>query len=288
MAGETDASVLRNPVTKLPMKTRRKTAVPPEGDSLRDRMKMRDDFFRHTIEPRQLLQAFDHIPGVLYFVKDAESRLMASCRESVKRMGYQTEEEIIGMKPHDYVPKDIANKFLADDRWVLRNGLPLLNIVEMWVNEQGVRDWIVTDKYPLHDLNGRVVGLVGVIHSFETRRKMLAHLGPVGTAADFIRDHLGDKMLLSEIASGAGLSERQLQRLFRRVFGMTIQQFIIRSRIHAAIHELTRSERSIAEIAMMFGFSDQSAFSNKFRELTGMPPRSYRSQYASKFIPFSS
>jgi AraC-like DNA-binding protein len=91
--------------------------------------------------------------------------------------------------------------------------------------------------------------------------------------------------MLSEIARHAGLSERQLQRLFRRAFGLTLQQFIIQSRIQGAIHELTHSAQSIAEIAILFGFSDQSAFSNKFRDITGIPPRAYRERYLSKLTP---
>ncbi len=90
-------------------------------------------------------------------------------------------------------------------------------------------------------------------------------------------------MMVADIARHAGFSERQLQRLFRRVFGKTIQQFIIQSRIHAAIHELTHSEHSIAEVAGMFGFSDQSALTNKFRAVTGATPRIYRERYLAKF-----
>jgi AraC-like DNA-binding protein len=256
------------------------------ASSLKERLQLRDEFFRHTLEPRQLLQPLAHIPGVLmYFVKDAESRLMAISPESVKRMGLQSEEEILGKKPHEFLPADLANKYLADDQWVVRHGKPLLNIVEVWFNEQRIRDWSVTNKYPLRNAGGQVVGLVGTVQSFEARRQLLAHLGPVGQAADFIREHLGERMLLAEIARHAGFSERQLQRLFRRVFGMTIQQFIIRSRIHAAIHELTHSERSIAEIAISLGFSDQSAFSNRFREATGTPPRSYRDRHVARFTP---
>jgi AraC-like DNA-binding protein len=101
----------------------------------------------------------------------------------------------------------------------------------------------------------------------------------VGKAAEFIRDLLGEGLKLSDIARHAGLSERQLQRLFRRVFGMTIHQFIIRSRIQAARHELTHPQRTIAEIALMFGFSDQSAFTNQFRSIAGLPPRVYRQRY---------
>ena len=64
-----------------------------------------------------------------------------------------------------------------------------------------------------------------------------------------------------------------------------MQQFIIQSRIQAAIHELTHSERSIAEIAVMFGFSDQSAFTNKQREVTGLTPRIDRERYLAKLTP---
>jgi transcriptional regulator GlxA family with amidase domain len=53
---------------------------------------------------------------------------------------------------------------------------------------------------------------------------------------------------------------------------MTIQRFIIHSRVHTAAHELTHSERSMAEIALMFGFSDQSAFSDTFRKVIGLAP----------------
>jgi AraC-like DNA-binding protein len=60
---------------------------------------------------------------------------------------------------------------------------------------------------------------------------------------------------------------------------MPIQRFIIHSRVHAAAHELTRSDRSIAAIALRFGFTDQSAFSNTFRKLTGMSPRDYRTRH---------
>lgn len=253
------------------------------GRSLPARLQLRRKFFRRAVAAWELLQPFDHIPGVIYFVKDAQSRLMAISAEAVQRLGFKSEEELIGRKSHEYLPKEIADKFLADDCWIIQHGKPLLNLVEMWITEQGGRDWIVTNKFPLCSASGKVVGLIGIIQSFEARRKLLAHLGPVGRASDYIRDHLGDPMMLSEIAAHAGFSERQLQRLFRRVFGMTIQKFIIQSRVNAAIHELTHSDRSIAEIATLCGFNDQSALTNKFRLATGLPPRSYRQRYIAKF-----
>ena len=206
---------------------------------------------------------------------------MALSSKRVAHLGLSSEEEVIGLTDRDYLPTEIADKFLADDQWVIENGKPLRNRVEMGMDENGFRDWTITDKYPLRNSRGKVVGLIGTVQFFEVRRKMLGYLGTVGKAADFISDHLGESLMISEIARHAGFSDRQLQRLFRQVFGMSVQQFVIRSRIQAAMHELTHSQRSIAEIALMFGFSDQSAFTNQFRAVTGLPPRLYRQRYVS-------
>ena len=210
---------------------------------------------------------------------------MAISPDAVTRMGFQEADEIIGRLPREYLPPDLADKYLTDDRAVISGGKPMLNIVEMYYNERGICDWIITDKYPLRDARGHVVGLIGTVQTFEGRRKLLAHLGPVGKAADFIRARLGEPLMLSEIARHAGFSERQLQRLFHRVFGITMRQFIIQSRVQASIRELIHSDRGIAEIAAMFGFSDQSSFTNRFREVTGMPPRAYRKRHFARFSP---
>jgi PAS domain S-box-containing protein len=260
---------------------RLKPCSPPSPESW---SAMQEELFRSTIDVRELLATFEEAAGIVYFVKDVHGRMMASSRDSLRHMGIEG-VDIVGKLPHEYLPRELADKYAADDERVFRTGEPLRNIVEMGFNEQGVRDWIITDKFPLRDRAGAVVGLVGTIQSLEARRRLLAPVAPVGLAADFIHDHLGESIQLKDVAAHVSLSERHLQRLFRRVFAMTIQQFIIQSRIHAAIRELTHSERSIAEIALMFGFSDQSAFSNRFRQVTGLPPRAYRQRYVSKFTP---
>jgi PAS domain S-box-containing protein len=247
--------------------------------SLEQRLALRNAFLRR-LPMREVLRTFDDVPGVFYILKDAQSRVMAISPESVKRMGYRHEDEVIGRPPHEYLPKELADKFRTDDGWVLTHGEPRLNMVEMWFNPQGRRDWIVTSKYPLRDTRGRVVGVIGILQNLKVRQRRLADLGPVGKAVDYIGAHLGETLMVPEIARRAGLSERQLQRLFARVLAQTIQQYIIATRIHAASHELIHSERSIAEIALMFGFNDQSAFSNSFRALTGLSPRAYRQRSA--------
>lgn len=260
------------------------TDAPPPDDGplpLNERLRIRDTFFRESgIDPRQFLQAFDGVPGLFYFVKDAQSRTLLNTREYAQLPGVTPDEGIVGKRPREYVARDLAAHYEADDQTVLRTGQPLRNIIEIGFNQQGVPDWILTDKYPLRDATGRVVGIMGTMQALEgSTRANLPHFGEVGRAADFIREHLGERLPLKDVAAQVGMSERHLQRLFRKLLGMTIQRFIIHSRVHAAAYELTHSERALADIALQLGFSDQSAFTNTFRKLTGMPPREYRKRY---------
>ena len=260
-------------------------AKPPGSPLMSPRLQLRDRFFETQINGKQLLEPFNRFPDALYFVKDTESRIMALSPGAVARMGFQSEDEIIGLLPQEYLPLSLAKKFLDDDRLVIRSGKPMRNIVEVYYNERGVCDWLITDKYPLTDARGEVVGLIGTVQTFAARQKHWAQLGPIGKAIEFIQTRLAEHMNLSDIARRAGLSERQLQRQFLRMFGITMQQFIIQSRVHAAIQELVNSDRSIAEIAALFGFTHQSAFTNQFREIIGIPPRTYRQRYFDQLAP---
>ncbi len=245
-----------------------------------DPLRARDRFFHRAAHVRDLLRPFDRVPGLLYFVKDADSRTMAVSPASVQRMGGKTEDDVIGLAPHDYLPADLADKYLADDRRVLRTGMPMVNVVEVWVNEHKLRDWIVTDKYPIRDTGGRVIGVIGTLQSFQDRRRQLAHLGPVGDAAEFIQERLGDELRLADVAEAVGYSERHLERLFRQVFGMSVWRFVLQSRVHAAARALAQTAKPITRIAVEFGFADGSAFSRTFKASTGVTPREYRERHA--------
>src|SRR6266436_6742966 len=98
------------------------THPPSTIPAAKARLRLRDKFFRNQTAARELLQPFDHLPGILYFVKDNASRLMAISRESVARMGFKSEEEIIGRTVRDYLPSDLADKYIEDDQWVVTHG----------------------------------------------------------------------------------------------------------------------------------------------------------------------
>src|SRR6185312_15752380 len=101
-----------------------------------ERSRIQAAFFRNAmIDVREFLHAFEHFPGLSYFIKDAESRIMLEELEYTRRVGRESRHENFGKQPHEYVAREVADHYLADDQTVLRTGKPLRNILEIGFNE---------------------------------------------------------------------------------------------------------------------------------------------------------
>jgi AraC-like DNA-binding protein len=72
-----------------------------------------------------------------------------------------------------------------------------------------------------------------------------------------------------------GLSERHLTRCFRQEVGLTPITYLNRYRVKQAKAMLDSGEKSITEVAMEVGFSNNSYFTRVFRDEVGVSPRAY-------------
>ena len=169
---------------------------------------------------------------------------------------------------------------MRDDQKVFATGKPLLNRVEIWYNEQRMLDWFVTNKLPLKDESGNIIGLMGTVRSYEGSRKLLLPFSQISAAVEFIRTHHRERISVTDLAHHSGLSPRQLNRKFNDAFGMSAQDFLTKTRLQTASDALLNTALSIAEIAQKFGFCDQSAFTQAFRKHTGITPLKFRKRYA--------
>jgi AraC-like DNA-binding protein len=241
---------------------------------------MQRDFLSEVGGAQQFQQLFEHLPGIYFFIKDSKSRMMCASRPILERLGLKTEEEVIGTTDYDYFPPQVADGFVHDDQLVMRTGKPLTGRVEVWYNEQRLLDWFVTNKLPVRDRKGDIIGVMGTVQSYEGSRKSLLPYSQISQAVDYIRAHHREKITVEQLAQRAGLSSRQLHRKFREVFGMSVQEFLAKTRIQTASDALMGTSQSIAEIAQEFGFCDQSAFTQQFRKHTGMTPLKFRKRYS--------
>jgi PAS domain S-box-containing protein len=109
---------------------------------------------------RDLLRTLiDTLPDSIY-VKDAERRYILDNLAHMRRVGVSSTEEIVGKTVFDLFPKEIAERFQADDDAILGSGVPLHNREEPIVDDDGTRRWISTTKVPFRDAAGRILGLV--------------------------------------------------------------------------------------------------------------------------------
>ena len=79
----------------------------------------------------------------------------------------------------------------------------------------------------------------------------------------------------AKIARRLGMSERTLHRRLAE-HGETFQEIATRAQREAAESLLAIGDSSLAEVAFLTGFSDQSAFTRAFKGWTGHTPRTFR------------
>lgn len=111
---------------------------------------------------RTLLRTIiDLLPDTIY-AKDEAGRKTVCNRAELLHLGAATEAEVLGKTDADFYLPTLAVEFEADDRAVIQNGISLINREEISPGPDGQPRWFLTNKVPLRDETGQVVGLVGV------------------------------------------------------------------------------------------------------------------------------
>ncbi|MCE9561503.1 MAG: AraC family transcriptional regulator [Planctomycetes bacterium] len=230
-----------------------------------------------AVDVSVLVNLFDQVPDVVFFVKDTTGRYTAVNASLVARHGLRDKSEVIGKRSRDICPGDFGGIPSQQDAAVLRTGQPILDHLELHWYEPHKPGWCLTTKLPLRDANGAIVGLIGI--SRDVRTPIQADDIPVklAEALNHFETNLGDPITPALLARRAGLPPHGFARFMKRFFGLTPSQFIAKARITAASRLLRETDQSIADIALSCGFYDHSAFTRAFGKVTGTTPSRLRS-----------
>jgi AraC-like DNA-binding protein/mannose-6-phosphate isomerase-like protein (cupin superfamily) len=98
----------------------------------------------------------------------------------------------------------------------------------------------------------------------------------LGELIKFLDQSYADKITVARAASMLGMSESRFMRFFKDATGMTFITYLTKVRLTAAYRLLKQEDRSIADIATMVGFTDQSYFDKQFKRHFRMTPRQFR------------
>ncbi len=96
-------------------------------------------------------------------------------------------------------------------------------------------------------------------------------------AVRFINDNYRTDLRLDPVAWEAGMSPSHFSRVFKKVMGLSYQEYLNNRRIMKAKNLLRTSPQTVTEIAVSLGFADPTGFGRTFKKLTGQTPSSYRS-----------
>jgi PAS domain S-box-containing protein len=113
-------------------------------------------------DSRNMLQTvLDTIPSGVFW-KDRDSIYQGSNRAWLAWAGLNSSEEVIRKSDYEFPwSKEEAASFREDDRRIMESGIPEYDIIEPYLRADGSRAWAKTNKAPLRDKEGNIIGILG-------------------------------------------------------------------------------------------------------------------------------
>lgn len=110
----------------------------------------------------------------------------------------------------------------------------------------------------------------------DTRLSKYQRLDKVEEMASFITENHTRPLSIQQIAQSVNLHPNYAMRIFQRVYGVSLLNYLTQHRLAHAQRLLATTEHSIAEVAFEAGFSSISRFYTIFKSSCGVAPYEYR------------
>ena len=119
---------------------------------------------------------------------------------------------------------------------------------------------------------------IGHVHPFVSPPRTRGGLSPgvLRRVCEHVDAHLEQNIDLERLADIAGLSRCHFARAFKQSMGAAPHSYVMSRRLARAQELLAGTARSLAEIALATGFSDQSHFTRAFSGAVGTSPGAWR------------
>ena len=138
------------------------------GDSRRADPGQREKALQEEL--KLLRTIIDNLPNNIY-AKDTKGRFLAGNTRLARLLGVSSSAELLGKSDFDFFPKDLAEKYYADELRVMEADRPL-HTEEPVIDQERGRGWLLTTKVPLRDSEGQVIGIVGIGQDITERKQM--------------------------------------------------------------------------------------------------------------------
>ena len=119
---------------------------------------------------RFLRLVLDTIPQRVFW-KDLSSSYLGCNRLFAQDAGLDDPGTVIGKHDNELGWKDEAQMYTSDDTLVMETDTPILDFEEPVTGPEGTKCWVRTSKFPLHDPEGRVIGILGTYEDITGRKR---------------------------------------------------------------------------------------------------------------------
>ncbi len=150
---------IKTNLTLLRANEQRLRAETAEREKANTELRRREERFRTLVE---------NLPQKI-FLKDKNSVYM-SCNENYARDLKTKPDEIVGKADYDFYPKELAEKYRADDKRIM--GSKKGEDLEEKYIQDGQERWVHTVKVPVRDENGNITGILGIFWDITERKKV--------------------------------------------------------------------------------------------------------------------
>ena len=123
---------------------------------------------------QDLKSLLDACPALIW-QKDSKGRYLQVNQKYCDTVGIP-EKDIIGKSDHDLFPKEIADKYVEDDRRCMNTGISQHGIVEHHVTSSGDMGWSLTDKVLWRDNKDHILGTIGFAIDITPQKRVEARL----------------------------------------------------------------------------------------------------------------
>jgi two-component system, sensor histidine kinase and response regulator len=136
-----------------------------------------------------------------------------------------TLEELTGKSDYDLFPRDLAEKYRADDRSVMASG-EVRNLVEENQNADGIISFVHVFKSPIHNADGEVVGVQVMFWDVSDRYLAEQNLAETNRFLDSI---IGNIPTMLFVKDAVELKFVRVNHAFEKTLGVSSEEIIGRS-----------------------------------------------------------
>ena len=137
-------------------------------DEIQDRLKVEEQL-RQSQEMLRLVM--DNIPQGIFW-KDRDSVYLGCNRNFAHNAGLDNPELVVGKTDYDlFLRKEESDSSHQWDVKVMATNQAQYHIIQQHQQFDGKQVWVETDKVPLHDAQGNVVGILGTVEDITERKQ---------------------------------------------------------------------------------------------------------------------